>query len=261
MTEVINRDNSVSPLLASEKIGKKKIQTVNKPKPKSQGLETSRAPPQKGKKTKTNDDALITIRKSFPIQNVVKEDHALNKKVLEAAEAYTKNSTNLTELLTLVKNFDFPGFKTTIVSLQAVDSISLLPQAMCIPTTVGGEFNTHCNYKSFVPSPEPSQHEGDQVNMNVEPTQTVIPPTQYLKTPITPEGIVIKLSTKPVTKEKDTEGVEVTMEHVQEPHDTKPIPITIVMPIAKSAPEVEHVGSSSSRPQLTDTVIDITPPE
>ncbi|GJY60603.1 hypothetical protein Tco_0461260 [Tanacetum coccineum] len=33
-------------------------------------------------------------------------------------EAYTKNLTNLTELLTLVKNFDFPGLKTTIDSLK-----------------------------------------------------------------------------------------------------------------------------------------------
>nr|GEV56165.1 ribonuclease H-like domain-containing protein [Tanacetum cinerariifolium] len=54
------------------------------------------------------------------VQNVVKDDPALNKKVLEAADTYTTNSTNLTELLTLVKDFDFPGFKTTIESLQVV---------------------------------------------------------------------------------------------------------------------------------------------
>ncbi|GKA28281.1 hypothetical protein Tco_0714449 [Tanacetum coccineum] len=41
------------------------------------------------------------------IQDAVKEDHALNKKVIEATEANTKNSTNLTELLTLIKSFDF----------------------------------------------------------------------------------------------------------------------------------------------------------
>ncbi|GJW46754.1 hypothetical protein Tco_0078400 [Tanacetum coccineum] len=49
----------------------------------------------------------------------IKEDLDLNKKVLKVAEAYTKNLTNLTELLTLVKNFDFPGLKTTIDSLKA----------------------------------------------------------------------------------------------------------------------------------------------
>ncbi|GKD86070.1 hypothetical protein Tco_1357224, partial [Tanacetum coccineum] len=35
------------------------------------------------------------------IQDAVKDDLALNKKVIEATEAYTKNSTALTELLTL----------------------------------------------------------------------------------------------------------------------------------------------------------------
>ncbi|GJU91792.1 hypothetical protein Tco_1304215 [Tanacetum coccineum] len=41
------------------------------------------------------------------IQDAIKEDLVLNKKVLEATEAYIKNSTNITELLTLIKNFDF----------------------------------------------------------------------------------------------------------------------------------------------------------
>nr|GEV77292.1 hypothetical protein [Tanacetum cinerariifolium] len=41
------------------------------------------------------------------IQDAVKEDPALNKKVIEATEAYIKNSTNLTELLSLIKSFYF----------------------------------------------------------------------------------------------------------------------------------------------------------
>ncbi|GKD29790.1 hypothetical protein Tco_1240568, partial [Tanacetum coccineum] len=53
------------------------------------------------------------------VQDAIKEDPALNKTVLDAAEAYTKNSSNLTELLTLVKDLDFPGFKTTVESFQA----------------------------------------------------------------------------------------------------------------------------------------------
>ncbi|GKA97630.1 hypothetical protein Tco_0825524 [Tanacetum coccineum] len=53
------------------------------------------------------------------IQDVIKEDHALNKKVIEATKAYTKNSTYLTELLTLIKNFDFQGLKSSVESLQA----------------------------------------------------------------------------------------------------------------------------------------------
>ncbi|GKC79052.1 hypothetical protein Tco_1129826 [Tanacetum coccineum] len=43
------------------------------------------------------------------VQEAVKDDPALNKKVIKATEAYIKNSTNLTELLTLVKSFDFHG--------------------------------------------------------------------------------------------------------------------------------------------------------
>ncbi|GJZ62640.1 hypothetical protein Tco_0618777 [Tanacetum coccineum] len=53
------------------------------------------------------------------VQDVVKEDPALNKKVLEATEAYTRNSSSFTELLSLVKSFDFPGLKSAIENLQA----------------------------------------------------------------------------------------------------------------------------------------------
>ncbi|GJR78264.1 hypothetical protein Tco_0149049 [Tanacetum coccineum] len=54
------------------------------------------------------------------VQNAVKEDPTLNKKVLEATKAYTRNSTNLSELLTLVKNYDLPGLKTIVDPLQAI---------------------------------------------------------------------------------------------------------------------------------------------
>ncbi|GKB27223.1 hypothetical protein Tco_0866624 [Tanacetum coccineum] len=60
---------------------------------------------------------LENIRK---IHNAVKEDPALNKKVLEATEAYLKNSTTLTELLTLMKTFDLSGLKSLTESLKVV---------------------------------------------------------------------------------------------------------------------------------------------
>nr|GEV16446.1 hypothetical protein [Tanacetum cinerariifolium] len=56
------------------------------------------------------------------VQNAVKEDHALNKKVLDTAEAYTKNSSNLIELLALVKDLDFSS-KSTIESLHAAETL------------------------------------------------------------------------------------------------------------------------------------------
>ncbi|GKB44413.1 hypothetical protein Tco_0889355 [Tanacetum coccineum] len=53
-------------------------------------------------------NALNGVTKTLKaIQDAVKEDHVLNKKVIEATEAYTKNSTHLTKLLTFIKNFDF----------------------------------------------------------------------------------------------------------------------------------------------------------
>nr|GEW19332.1 reverse transcriptase domain-containing protein [Tanacetum cinerariifolium] len=54
------------------------------------------------------------------VQNAVKEDLALNKKVIEATEAYTKNFTNLTKLLTMAKTFEFLGL-ITIVDFWNVD--------------------------------------------------------------------------------------------------------------------------------------------
>ncbi|GKB22621.1 hypothetical protein Tco_0862022 [Tanacetum coccineum] len=52
------------------------------------------------------------------IHDAVKEDPVLNKKVIEATKAYIKNYTHLTELLTLIKNFDFQRLKSLVESLQ-----------------------------------------------------------------------------------------------------------------------------------------------
>ncbi|GJR90402.1 hypothetical protein Tco_0214413 [Tanacetum coccineum] len=50
------------------------------------------------------------------IQDAVKENPTLYKKVIEATEAYKKNSN---DLLTLIKNFDFQGLKSSVASPQA----------------------------------------------------------------------------------------------------------------------------------------------
>ncbi|GJX09746.1 hypothetical protein Tco_0199605 [Tanacetum coccineum] len=49
----------------------------------------------------------------------VKEDPALNKKVVEATEAYTTNSNNITELLSLARTFDFSGLKSLVETMKA----------------------------------------------------------------------------------------------------------------------------------------------
>ncbi|GKC19666.1 retrovirus-related pol polyprotein from transposon TNT 1-94 [Tanacetum coccineum] len=51
------------------------------------------------------------------IQDAVKENPTLHKKVIEATEAYTKN---LNDLLTLIKNFDFQGLKSSVTFPQTV---------------------------------------------------------------------------------------------------------------------------------------------
>ncbi|GKB04748.1 hypothetical protein Tco_0832943 [Tanacetum coccineum] len=53
------------------------------------------------------------------VQEAIKDDPTLNKKVFEATEAYTKNYTNLTKLLTLVKSFDFHDLMSIVESLKA----------------------------------------------------------------------------------------------------------------------------------------------
>ncbi|GJR52195.1 hypothetical protein Tco_1402716 [Tanacetum coccineum] len=53
------------------------------------------------------------------IHDAVKEDLALNKKVLEATEAYTTHSTNISELLSLAKTFDFFGLKSLVKTVKA----------------------------------------------------------------------------------------------------------------------------------------------
>ncbi|GKC82337.1 hypothetical protein Tco_1138054 [Tanacetum coccineum] len=65
---------------------------------------------------KNVDKILHTLKE---IENAVKEDIALNKKVLEVVEAYTKNSAGFTELLYLVKTVDLIGLKSNVESLLA----------------------------------------------------------------------------------------------------------------------------------------------
>ncbi|GKA41513.1 hypothetical protein Tco_0734173 [Tanacetum coccineum] len=51
------------------------------------------------------------------VQEAVKDDPALNAKVLTIVDAYTKNSSNLIELLKLFKESAFPSIKMTLENL------------------------------------------------------------------------------------------------------------------------------------------------
>ncbi|GJU75401.1 hypothetical protein Tco_1272471 [Tanacetum coccineum] len=190
------------------------------------------------------------------VQDAVKEDPTLNKKVLDATKSYTKNSSNLSELLTVVKDFDFLGFKTIIESLQAAitaqnDHLAKWAESSAsMAWSVGPRMtrieNTQIDIQYDISSlktdtaeikammteifyafrgqpfsaphrdeekkENPSHTEGEQADMvteeqkeervteeepkvtQPEPIQTVIPPTSYLKTPITPKGRIIDIS-------------------------------------------------------------------
>nr|GEV43522.1 hypothetical protein [Tanacetum cinerariifolium] len=150
MIDVINLESLVTPLHCFEKKRNKKTQTVTQPKPKLHRSEALGALPQKGKKSNTKKTSLVlTIikppkekglhsiadedtRKSSPWSEAKTIDPQDTKGNTQpdvmglppahpekAAEAYTRNSTNFAELLTLVRNFDFLGFKSSIESLQA----------------------------------------------------------------------------------------------------------------------------------------------
>ncbi|GJT41152.1 hypothetical protein Tco_0941017 [Tanacetum coccineum] len=53
------------------------------------------------------------------INTAVKDDPAINKKIDEAIETFSKISTNTTEVLSLVKDFDFSTLESTVKDLQA----------------------------------------------------------------------------------------------------------------------------------------------
>ncbi|GKA91248.1 hypothetical protein Tco_0813118 [Tanacetum coccineum] len=99
------------------------------------------------------------------VHNAVKDDPALKKKVLEAVEAYIKNSTNLTELLTLVKNFDFPGLNTTIDSLQ----VQILGESSAHTTTISPIEETPSHTEGEKADMETAKKEPKVTNVKKEP--------------------------------------------------------------------------------------------
>nr|GEV44868.1 hypothetical protein [Tanacetum cinerariifolium] len=94
----------------------------SKDKPKS-----SKAPDAESDSDSSSTDVLKKYDDKSPLTQkapgeVSKEDLALKKKVLEASEAYTRNSSNLTELLSLIKTIDLPSLKTTLTDLYDISN-------------------------------------------------------------------------------------------------------------------------------------------
>ncbi|GJU89662.1 retrovirus-related pol polyprotein from transposon TNT 1-94 [Tanacetum coccineum] len=159
------------------------------------------------------------------VQDAVKEDPALNKKVLEATKAYTKNSTSLTELLTLVKTIDFPDLKTTVEPLLAAVTAQNDQLAKWV--------------ESSASMARVSAHTATINPIEKNPFQTEVE------------------KDKMETKEKD-----IKVSNVEKEQETKPIPLTIVKLTTKPTHETKIIGSAS-RPQLTDPIfkVQVPPPE
>ncbi|GKD49080.1 hypothetical protein Tco_1278056 [Tanacetum coccineum] len=95
-----------------------------------------------------------TRKERFLAKDAVKEDSALNKKVLEAIEAYTKNSSSLTELFSLHgQNHLLPWPRILVPDCHPLNSLRLTSSLICsvpatltitaAPTSVEGENATN----------------------------------------------------------------------------------------------------------------------
>ncbi|GJW71989.1 hypothetical protein Tco_0128906, partial [Tanacetum coccineum] len=186
------------------------------------------------------------------IQDAVKEVPALNKKVIEATKAYTKNSTHLTELLTLIKNFDFQGFKFLVESLQATalrqdkhlakwakSSTSL---AWSIGLRMTGIENSQATIRMEVSSLR--QDTSDIKSMMTEIYQAFKEPPSYTKR-------------EHVAMEDDAEKLK---SDKAEEETTRAVLISVVRPIIRPNPGIAMI-ESSSRPPLTDPTLDILIPQ
>ncbi|GJU92576.1 hypothetical protein Tco_1317332 [Tanacetum coccineum] len=169
------------------------------------------------------------------VQNAVKEDPALNKKVLEATEAYTKNFTNLTELFTLAESSasiawsvgpQMTMIENTQASIQS-DLASLKTDTFEIKSMMieifcafkGQSFSTP---SSSMPTTTLAITKGPTTFKGETSTHTaIISPTK--ETPSQTEGEKAKME----TEEKVPEAANVKKELVQEPQDLESIPITI----------------------------------
>ncbi|GJT12318.1 retrovirus-related pol polyprotein from transposon TNT 1-94 [Tanacetum coccineum] len=128
--------------------------------------------------------------------DAIKEDHALNKKVLEAIETYTKNLTNLTELLTLVKIFNFQGLKSLVESLQA----TTLSQDGHLASWVKGENVTQADSKE-----PPSHTKGENDDMQTK--EDKIGKEQEFKEPT---SVVLVSSFRPLESTTSASTVKLT---------------------------------------------------
>ncbi|GJT94200.1 hypothetical protein Tco_1083045 [Tanacetum coccineum] len=135
----------------------------------------------KGKKSSKYLRGITRILKNLQeVHNVVKEDPAMNKKVLKVAEAYIENPTNLTKLITLVKNFDFHGIRTIVDSLQAVSSSNYWGESLDHTTTISPTEETPSQTKGEKAKMETKEKELEVGNVEKEASRDIDEPPRNL---------------------------------------------------------------------------------
>ncbi|GJW31330.1 hypothetical protein Tco_0051362 [Tanacetum coccineum] len=186
------------------------------------------------------------------VLDAVKEDPALNKKVLEATEAYTKNSTNLTDLLSLIKNFDFQGIEHTQAALRS-DISSLkrdTSEIKSMMTEIFNAFKGEGENVTHTATEESLSHtEGKNVDMDAEADVTEEDKVDEKHEPTRATNAIPLSAFKPLI------GTNPKIEIMTSPSRVKLTDTTIEFPTSQDGVEIELIGSS--RPQPTKT----TPPK
>ncbi|GJW62802.1 hypothetical protein Tco_0112137 [Tanacetum coccineum] len=217
------------------------------------------------------------------IQEAVKEDPALHKKVLEATEAYTTNSNNITELLSLAKTFDFFGLKSLVENVKAAldahnDNLATWTKSSTSMAWNVGPRLTKIKHTLALMQADLSSLKSDTLEIKSTMTkiyqafkgQSSTPSSSVPQTTLAinegPENVggdnVIHADTK--EPPSHTEGEHVTMEDdtekaksdKAEEEPTREVPISIVRPIIRPNPKVALI-ESLSRPLLTDPILEI----
>ncbi|GJT48487.1 hypothetical protein Tco_0974644 [Tanacetum coccineum] len=220
------------------------------------------------------------------IQDAVKEDPILNKKVIKATEVCIKNSTNLTELLTLIKSFEFQGLKSSVKSLQA----SALRQDKHLAAWAKSSTSMAWSLGPRLTNIELTQA---AIQSDISSLKQYTFEIKFMMSKIfcafkgqTPPSSSVPTTTLAITRGSSNLEKEIAKEPEKEQAEEEPakttraIPISTVIPITRPNPEIRLI-ELSSRPPLTDTtleflvskpeteiigsssgpVIDITPPE
>ncbi|GKD42724.1 hypothetical protein Tco_1267369 [Tanacetum coccineum] len=175
------------------------------------------------------------------ISESLKEELEFNQRLLRVAEGYIQNSTRLTQIANSLQAINLPIFQPRIT---AIENTQVTMQAD-ISSIKGMMIEMFKAFKGFSFS---------------TPRYVVV----WKKPPSYTEGE--KLSIVNITKEPEVNDVEKEhevaneYEPVQEPQVSEPIPITIVRPLTKPAPELEIIRTSS-RLQLTDTILKVQIPQ